>query len=99
MKAAHAAQNKELCALAHEVATEATEPIKTGVSKAFNKSGRCLSAGVLLVRRHFAVPDGAGLLSARHALGGARARTGPDSCRALVSTRNCLLAGLCEVRV
>jgi phasin len=31
------AQNKELCALAQEVATEAAEPIKTGVSKAFNK--------------------------------------------------------------
>jgi len=30
------AQNKELCALAREVATEAAEPIKTGVSKAFN---------------------------------------------------------------
>jgi hypothetical protein len=30
------AQNKELCALAQEVATEAAEPIKTGVSKAFN---------------------------------------------------------------
>lgn len=27
------AQNKELCALAQEVATEAVEPIKTGVSK------------------------------------------------------------------
>jgi hypothetical protein len=32
------AQNKELCALAEEVATEAAEPIKTGVSKAFNKA-------------------------------------------------------------
>ena len=32
------AQNKELCALAQEVATEAAEPIKTGVSKAFNKA-------------------------------------------------------------
>jgi phasin len=32
------AQNKELCALAHEVATKAAEPIKTGVSKAFNKA-------------------------------------------------------------
>ena len=30
--------NKELCALAREVATEAAEPIKTGVSKAFNKA-------------------------------------------------------------
>jgi len=30
------AQNQELCALAQEVATEAAEPIKTGVSKAFN---------------------------------------------------------------
>jgi phasin len=30
------AQNKELCALAQETATEAAEPIKTGVSKAFN---------------------------------------------------------------
>jgi phasin len=30
------AQNKELYALAQEVATEAAEPIKTGVSKAFN---------------------------------------------------------------
>jgi phasin len=32
------AQNKELCALAQEVATEAAEPIKTGVSKALNKT-------------------------------------------------------------
>ena len=32
------AQNKKLFALAHEVATEAAEPIKTGVSKAFNKA-------------------------------------------------------------
>jgi phasin len=32
------AQNKELCALAQEFATEAAEPIKTGVSKAFNKA-------------------------------------------------------------
>jgi DNA-binding response OmpR family regulator len=32
------AQNKELCAPAQEVATEASEPIKTGVSKAFNKA-------------------------------------------------------------
>lgn len=32
------AQNKELFALAQEVATEAAEPIKTGVSKAFNKA-------------------------------------------------------------
>jgi phasin len=31
------AQNRELCALAQEVATKAVEPIKTGVSKAFNK--------------------------------------------------------------
>ena len=30
------AQNKELCALAQEVVTEAAEPIKTGVSEAFN---------------------------------------------------------------
>ena len=30
--------NKGLCALAREVATEAAEPIKTGVSKAFNKA-------------------------------------------------------------
>jgi phasin len=30
------AQNKELCALAQEVATETAEPIKAGVSKAFN---------------------------------------------------------------
>lgn len=30
------AQNKELCALAQEVATEAAEQIKTGVSKGFN---------------------------------------------------------------
>ncbi len=29
-------QNKELCALAQETATEAAEPIKTRVSKAFN---------------------------------------------------------------
>jgi phasin len=32
------AQNKQLFALAQEVATEAAEPIKTGVSKAFNKA-------------------------------------------------------------
>lgn len=32
------AQNKELCALAQEIATEATETIKTGVSKAVNKA-------------------------------------------------------------
>ena len=32
------AHNKELCALTREVATEAAEPIKTGVSKAFNKA-------------------------------------------------------------
>jgi hypothetical protein len=32
------AQNKELCALAQETATEAAESIKTGVSKAFNKA-------------------------------------------------------------
>ena len=32
------AQNKELCALAQEVATKAAEPIKAGVSKAFNKA-------------------------------------------------------------
>jgi len=32
------AQNKELFALAQQVATEAAEPIKTGVSKAFNKT-------------------------------------------------------------
>ena len=32
------AQNKELCALAQEAATEAAEPIKIGVSKAFNKA-------------------------------------------------------------
>ena len=32
------AQNKELFALAQEVATEAAEPIKTRVSKAFNKA-------------------------------------------------------------
>jgi hypothetical protein len=32
------AQNKELCALAQEVAAEAAEPIKTGMSKAFNKT-------------------------------------------------------------
>jgi phasin len=31
-------QNKELCALAQEAATEAAEPIKIGVSKAFNKA-------------------------------------------------------------
>ena len=33
-----AAQNKELCALAQQVATEAAEPIKTGVFKAVNKA-------------------------------------------------------------
>ena len=32
------AQNKELCALAQKVATEAAEPIKTGVSKALNNA-------------------------------------------------------------
>jgi phasin len=32
------AQNKELCVLAQEVANEAAEPIKTSVSKAFNKA-------------------------------------------------------------
>ena len=32
------AQNRELCALAQEVATEAAEPIKTSVSKALNKA-------------------------------------------------------------
>src|SRR5580704_9429705 len=31
-------QNKELCALAQEMATEAAGTIKTGVSKAFNKA-------------------------------------------------------------
>jgi len=33
-----AAQNKELCMLAQKVATEAAEPIKAGMSKAFNKA-------------------------------------------------------------
>ena len=33
-----AAQNKELCALAQQVVTEAAEPIKAGMSKAFNKA-------------------------------------------------------------
>jgi phasin len=32
------AQNKELCALVQEVATEAAEPVKTGVSKSFNRA-------------------------------------------------------------
>jgi phasin len=32
------AQNKELCALVQEVATEAAEPIKTGVFKSFNRA-------------------------------------------------------------
>ncbi len=32
------AQNKELCALAQEIATEAAGTIQTGVSKAFNKA-------------------------------------------------------------
>jgi phasin len=32
------AQNKELCALAQEVATKAAEPIKTGMSKEFHKA-------------------------------------------------------------
>jgi len=32
------AQNKELCALAQEIATEAAGTIKTGVSKAFNRA-------------------------------------------------------------
>jgi phasin len=31
-------QNEELCALAQQVATEATKPIKTGMSKALNKT-------------------------------------------------------------
>ena len=30
------AQNKELCALAQKVTTEAAKPIKTGMSKGFN---------------------------------------------------------------
>ena len=33
-----AAQNKELCALAQEIATEVAAPIKTDVSKALNKT-------------------------------------------------------------
>jgi phasin len=32
------AQNKELCALAQEVAAEAAAPVKAGMSKAFNKT-------------------------------------------------------------
>jgi hypothetical protein len=32
------AQNKDLCALVQQVAAETAEPIKTGVSKAFNKA-------------------------------------------------------------
>jgi phasin len=32
------AQNKELCALAQEIATEAAGTIKTGISKTFNKA-------------------------------------------------------------
>ena len=64
--------------------------------RAVHRGGRCLSAGVLLVRRCFAVPVGVGLLSARYAVGRTRVHTGPESCRALVSTRNRLLAGLCE---
>jgi phasin len=32
------AQNAELCALAQQVATEASKPIKTGMSKALNKA-------------------------------------------------------------
>ena len=32
------AQNKDLCALSQKVATEAAEPIKPGVSKAFNRA-------------------------------------------------------------
>jgi phasin len=32
------AQNNELCSLAQKVAAEAAEPIKTGLSKAFNKA-------------------------------------------------------------
>src|SRR5579864_4591332 len=32
------AQNKELCALAQEMAIEVTEPIKTGMAKALNKA-------------------------------------------------------------
>jgi hypothetical protein len=58
--------------------------------------GRCLSAGVVLLRRRFPVPSGVGLFSARYAVGRTRARTGPECCRALVSTRNCLLARLSE---
>jgi phasin family protein len=33
------AQNKELCVLAQEIATEAAGAIKTGASKAFNQAG------------------------------------------------------------
>ena len=33
-----AAQNKELCALAQQVATEVAEPIKTGMSNALIKA-------------------------------------------------------------
>src|SRR5580658_2542924 len=32
------AQNEELCALAQQIATEATKPIKAGMSKALNKA-------------------------------------------------------------
>ena len=39
MKAsAYAAQNKELCALAQEVATEGSEPINIGLSKASDRT-------------------------------------------------------------
>ena len=43
------AQNKELCALAQEVATEAAEPIKTGMSKAIQQGD--LIAQRLEIRR------------------------------------------------
>src|SRR5262249_52042955 len=44
----------------------------------------------------FTVPAGVGLLSARNAVGGTRTRTKRESCRAVVSARHCILAGLCK---
>jgi Phasin protein len=53
------AQSAELCALAQQVATEATKPIKTGMSKALNKAissrpGRLL-LDTLSLRHHVAL--------------------------------------------
>ena len=44
------AQNKELCALAHRTATDAAQPIKIGMSKAFKQGHRI--AGVPIQQAH-----------------------------------------------